>query len=329
MPWMDGEQIKKAKAVDLLTYLRENEPHELKESAPGEYRTVSHGSLVISKGMWCWNREGIGGRSALDYLIKVRGMDFLEAVQTILDARGVVYTILPEEKANSPPKSKTRAFYPPKPIHYSNKAVAYLQERGISPEVINRAMCEGTLYESRYYNPESPHHNAPVCVFAGKDESGKPVYAAMRGIGFDFKKDKAGSDKRFNFTLPAKKPDNRILFVFEAPIDLLSHATLQQRGCWGLEGHRLSLGGTSSLALISFLERNPQITRVVLNLDSDVAGLNAAESIKEQLRSDARFKHIRVSYNPPDNGAKDYNELLLRIVSLEREQKQKTKYSAR
>lgn len=32
--------------------------------------------------MW-WSR-GIGGKSALDYLIKVRGMDFVQAVQTIM-----------------------------------------------------------------------------------------------------------------------------------------------------------------------------------------------------------------------------------------------------
>ena len=32
--------------------------------------------------MW-WSR-GIGGKSALDYLIKVKGLDFVEAVETIM-----------------------------------------------------------------------------------------------------------------------------------------------------------------------------------------------------------------------------------------------------
>ena len=59
----------------------------------------------------------------------------------------------------------------------------------------------------------------------------------------------------------------------------------------------------------------------MLHLDMDAAGIAAAREIKAQLRADSRFKHIRVSYNPP-RGAKDYNEALLRVVSLEREQKQ-------
>ena len=71
MPWVSEEQLAQARQVDLLTYLQERAPHELVRSAPGEYRTVSHGSLVISNGAWYWNRGQIGGVSALDYLTKV------------------------------------------------------------------------------------------------------------------------------------------------------------------------------------------------------------------------------------------------------------------
>ncbi len=39
--------------------------------------------------MW-WSR-GIGGKSALDYLIKVRGMYFVEAVRTIMGNGSVSY----------------------------------------------------------------------------------------------------------------------------------------------------------------------------------------------------------------------------------------------
>ena len=348
MPWIDEEQVKQAKEVDLLTYLQQNEPHELIKSKYGtdEYRTKTHSSLVISKGLWVHNRTGQGGKSAVDFLIKMRGMGFLDAVKAVVGDGDTVgaraspsFSSLPVELVKpqpSQPQAKNWTFYPPKPQHYSSKAVSYLQKRGISPEVINRAMQEGTLYESRYYNPESKYHNIPVCVFAGKDETGKIVYAALRGIDTDFKIDKAGSNKCYNFTLPAKNPNSRHLLCFEAPIDLLSHATIQQRSGltanggaavqpgWDFDSHRLSLGGTSSVALISFLERNLQITRVMLHLDLDAAGIAAAREIKAQLRSDSRFKHIRVSYNPP-RGAKDYNEALCRVVSLEREQRQMQK----
>ena len=324
MPGVTSEQIKLAREVDLLSYLQANEPHELRQSKPGEYRTATHGSLVISNGKWYWNRGGFGGKSAINYLIKVRGMGFVEAVETILGARSSrEFPPLPVEIA----ELKKYRFHPPKPVRYSNRAVKYLQQRGISPEVISRALSSGILYESRYHNPKSGYHNAAVCVFTGKDESGKVVFAAMRGIDVDLKQDKAGADKRYNFHIPAKDPKSRHLAVFEAPLDALSHADLQYRNNWQTNVHRLSLGGTSSYSLTAFLLRNPQITRVMLHLDNDVSGLTAARKIKDQLAEDKRFRHIRVSVNPP-RGGKDYSEVLLRAVSLEREQKQLNRRNA-
>jgi hypothetical protein len=229
-----------------------------------------------------------------------------------------------KEKAQTPEKWK---FYAPKPLRYSNRAVLYLQRRGISPEVINRAMQIGIFYESTYYNPASEYHNAAVCVFAGKDETDKVVFASLRGIDTDLKMDKAGSDKKYNFRIPAKNPDSQHLAVFESPIDALSHATLQQHNGWKWNGHRLSLGGTSQLALTAFLKEHPQITRVMLHLDNDSAGLSAARKIKAQLSDDKRFKHIRISVNPSKDG-KDYNDFLLRTINMEREQKQSSRQKA-
>lgn len=320
MGWVSEEQVAAARGIDLLTYLQQREPNELVHSAPGEYRTATHGSLVISKGKWYWNRGQFGGVSALDYLIKIRGMEFTEAIEELAESgvSPIDTTALLEEKQK--PASKW-TFYPPKPQRYSNRAVSYLQARGISPEVIKQAARAGIFYESRYYNPRSEYHNTAVCVFAGRNESGKIVFAALRGIDSDFKLDKAGSDKRIGFCIPAKNKASRHLAVFEAPIDALSHATLQQRNGWKWDGYRLSLGGTSDVALISFLERNPQITRVIMHLDNDVAGFTAARKIKARLAADIQFRHIRVSVNPPRRG-KDYNDTLLHAIKMEQEQKQ-------
>ena len=99
--------------------------------------------------------------------------------------------------------------------------------------------------------------------------------------------------------------------VFEAPIDALSHATLQELEGWKWDGYRLSLGGTSHVALMAFLKRHPEIRRVNLYMDNDLGGLKNARRIKAMLREDPCFKHIRVGINPPRTG-KDYNEKLLR-----------------
>ena len=320
MPGVSEEQIVRVRKIDLLSYLQAYEPGELKPDGPGRYTTVSHGSLVISNGKWRWNRGQIGGSSALDYLIKMRGMGFVAAVEHLTGERAdYARTYQARAKAELPPPKYP--FYPPRVCRYATGAVSYLQGRGIHPEVIRHCIQLGILYESRYYNPKSEHHGTAVCVFAGKDEAGVIRFAAMRGIASDFKRDKAGSDKRFNFHIPASNPHSRHLALFEAPIDALSHASLQQRDGWKWDGHRLSLGGTSEVALISFLERNPQICRIVLHLDNDMAGIAAARKIKARLAGDSRFCRIRVSVNPPHRGAKDYNDLLIRDIEQDREQK--------
>ena len=327
MPGVSEEQVARARELDLLSYLQAYEPGELKPDGPGRFTTVTHGSLVISNGKWRWNRGQVGGVSALDYLMKVRGLDFVAAVEHLTGKRADTAKAYQAEAKSRPPTPRW-TFYPPRPCRYATGAVSYLQSRGISPEVIRRCIQSGILYESRYYNPQSQYHNNPVCVFAGKDETGAIKFAAMRGLSSDFKQDKAGSDKRFNFHIPAQNPGSRYLAVFEAPIDALSHATLQQRGGWSWDGHRLSLGGTSDVALIAFLERNPQISRIILHLDNDAAGITAARKIKTRLAADSRFSRIRVSVNPPHRGANDYNDLLLQDIQREREQKHRSRREA-
>ena len=83
MPFYDSEAIERARQVDLLTYLQTCEPQELVHVSGNVYCTRTHDSLRISNGKWCWFSRGIGGYSALDYLIKVNGCSFLEAMEAI------------------------------------------------------------------------------------------------------------------------------------------------------------------------------------------------------------------------------------------------------
>lgn len=84
MPYIPPEVVAKAKEMDLLTYLKNYEPGELVHFGGSTYCTRTHDSLKISNGKWCWFSRGIGGRTALDYLIKVREIPFIEAVEMIV-----------------------------------------------------------------------------------------------------------------------------------------------------------------------------------------------------------------------------------------------------
>ena len=84
MPYIPPDIVAKARETDLLTYLQNYEPQELVHFGGNTYCTREHDSLKISDGKWCWFSRGIGGRSALDYLIKVKGIQFTQAVEIIV-----------------------------------------------------------------------------------------------------------------------------------------------------------------------------------------------------------------------------------------------------
>lgn len=238
----------------------------------------------------------------------IRGYNLIDAVELLTGEtvqRASTYRSFSEKQTHRPNK-----LYLPWPKKCATAYVHYLQKRGISTNIINRCHQLGLLYEGLYKPKKSEKKYIPVCVFVGKDETGKERFACMRGLYDDLKKDVYGSDKAYSFCLPPERTHSSQVAVFEAPIDVLSHATLQEFDGWKWNGYRLSLGGTSPVALIAFLERHPEIRHVTLHMDNDLGGLKNARKIRDMLRAEPKYKHIRVGINPPHAG-KDYNEMLL------------------
>ena len=87
--FVSPDELRQARQCDLLTYLQAAQPQELVELRNGVYCLRSHDSLKISNGKWYWWSRGIGGRSALDYLIEVEGIPLVEAVQRINAMEGI------------------------------------------------------------------------------------------------------------------------------------------------------------------------------------------------------------------------------------------------
>ena len=301
------EQIAKAKEWDLLSYLQAHEPHELKRCGPREYCTRTHDSLKISNGKWCWNSRGIGGRTALDYLIKVQGMDFVSAVETLCGYRA------PPPQQRPAPKPR-KPFALPKASRFPSMMLSYLQGRGIHPDLIRECIKAGTLYEScRYQN----------CVFVGRDLEGCARFACLRGTRDNFRMDVESSDKRYNFCLSAADPKCPRLAVAESPIDALSLATLVKLsgGEWR-DSHYLSLGGTAPRAMLQFLHDHPHVTQVSLCLDNDKAGIVGMERLEAAIRDDPELSQrvTLIYHNPPSaEHGKDYNEFLCAHIQATRQ----------
>jgi len=303
---LSDEQIEHARSIDVLDYLMYHEPGSIRKSGANEYCLVEHDSFKMSNGKWNWWSQGYGGHSALDYLMKVHNMGFVDAVQSLTNG---VYQHKELPKMNSPPKAKTppKPFRLPKANRNIDRVYAYLRGRGISKELIKRCLYAGILYESTSHR----------CVFVGKDGN-TPKFACERGTVDDWKKDVSGSNKQFSFVLPPENPEaNTIntLAVFESPIDTLAHHEIHDIGQTGWKGFRLSLGGVSSLALTSFLDRHPEIKNVQLCFDNDTAGKDATNRIIKELLSDKRFSHLKITIAPPPIG-KDYADTLQAVRQL-------------
>jgi hypothetical protein len=296
------DQIALAKQIDLLSYLQRWEPGSLKKSGVNEYCLTDDRYLKISNGKWNWFSQGIGGKTALDFLIHVRKVPFVDAVRTLLNDDGVSFSqpVRPLPKPITPQKSERKAFVLPKANNAGYKAIAYLQKRGIDNDIILRCRTEGLFYES------TPNHN---CVFVGKDTSGQARFATLRGTsGALFRRDVDGSDKRYGFNLPSSDRNSEAVIVTESAVDALSVASLRklENADW-LDSHYLSLGGANTVALTQFLSDRPQITAIRLCLDNDSTGVSAMEKIQAEYSG---IYDVTVHVPPVDCG-KDCNDLLM------------------
>lgn len=307
MPYIAPEVITEAKRMDLLTYLREYEPGELVKFSSNTYTTRTHDSLKISNGKWMWWSRGIGGKSALDYLIKVRGMDFVQAVQTIMGNGSVSF-----------PTCKNIKSYEEQPLLLPQKSPTtevvfdYLFGRGIDYEIINHCLEQELIIESL------PYHNA---VFIGYDENKEPKYAAYRATNQSrIMGDCTGSKKQYSFRLTAENTGE--VHLFECAIDLLSYATLMK-----LEGkdwrqfNLVSLAGVYSpkqkiedskvpVTLGRLLEKDKTIRRIVLHLDNDIAGRKATKALQTILSD-----KYEVVDDPPQYG-KNVNDFLCKRLGI-------------
>ena len=133
------EQIERARGVDLIAFLRQYEPGELKRVGQS-WTLKSHDSMRISAdGRWNWFSQSVGGGDAISFLQKVHSMTFPEAIRTL--AGEDYQTLRTDQSAREPPQRKE--FSLPPRNQNNRRAFAYLCARGIDPEIITHCMRRG------------------------------------------------------------------------------------------------------------------------------------------------------------------------------------------
>ena len=274
------EQIARANQTDLVSFL--NAQGEQLVKSGREYRWKKHDSVTVSGNRWYRHSQSKGGYP-VDFVMEFYHATFPEAVKMPIGEEG-------EGRQKSCP-APSPDFRLPEKSETNETVIKYLTEiRRLEKNLVEEWIAGGNIYE------EKKHHNV---VFVGRDADGIPRYAHCRGTGeIKYRGDVAGSDKSYGFC--HRGADNQ-LFVFEAAIDLLSFIQLFPKD-WKKRSY-LSLGGVSSVALMTFLSERPQITSIFLCLDNDHAGNEACEKLAGEIPDGYRVIRLKPA-------RKDWNEIL-------------------
>ena len=337
MAYIKPEIMKKIKQVDLLTYLSNYHPERLKKISHDTYCIRDHDSLHISNGLWHWQSMGIGGKSALDFLIKVDNYSFLDAAEIIANNMALKE---PEYIPYSE-KEKDKKLQKPLISKDNSAAIDYLLSRGIAYDIIHYCISHYMILQTVYNNPETGKTYSNVAFIGYDKETQKARHIALRGINSDFIGDATGSDKRYSFCIESVDPNCRTVHVNEAPIDALSQATL-----FTLDGkefnhaHILALTGAYAprnetkeikipIALLQFLKDHPKVDTIVFHLDLDRTGRLATKLMMESMKN--KMPDYKC-YDEPPKHYKDTNDSLcirLGIQSMKKRKKIDWKHQER
>ena len=293
IPYTDEEK-QLANSVDLERFLQMR--GEKLERAGREYKLIyydgsgKHDSITINGSTWFDHKNQVGG-GAIKFMRHFYGMDFQTAMNELL-GRSV------SSICRSPPKAevkeeKPKEFKLPEKNSDMHRVYAYLiKQRFIAPEIITHFARQHTLYEDK------EHHNA---VFVGFDENGVPRQAHKRStnsFGKTFRMTCEGSDTRYSF---AHFGESEKLFVFEAPIDLLSYLTLNPEN-WQQHSY-IAMNGVYENAVLTALKNHSNLSEIILCVDNDEGGIDAVDRLTDILKEHGYENISRIA---PEN--KDFNE---------------------
>ena len=295
IPFTDEEK-QLANSVDLAEYLRVR--GEKLERAGREYKLIysddsgKHDSITIRGSTWFDHKNQTGG-GAIKFMQHHYGMDFPTAVQELLGQRVTSLSSVPLKSTNQSEKQKD--FRLPEANNNMHRVFAYLiKQRFIAPEVITHFAKRKLLYEDK------EHHNA---VFVGVDENGVPRQAHKRStstFGNSFRQTIEGSDTKYSF---AHFGESGKLFIFEAPIDMLSYLTLNPQD-WQKHSY-IAMNGVYENAVLTALKGHSNLSEIVICTDNDVGGIDAADRLSDILKEKgyADIKRLVPEF-------KDWNECL-------------------
>ena len=302
--FVEPDVLAELRKVDALSYLLQYEGQELKSEGANRYRLKSNHSCTVSGRGWYDFGTGEGGKSAIDFLVKMRGYSLSEACEIVGGAKIAIVPHTSQER-------KTGKFEMPEPNATCGRVIKYLLGRGIDKDIIMFCIENKLLYEAKDYGS---------AVFVGYDENDIVKYGFIRGTldTSSFRREVDFSQKKYGFRIA--KSENTILNISEAIIDGLSVATLYKLSGydWNSQNY-LPLGGVYQKgttddrkqldkypSILRYLGEYPPPEQINIWFDNDPIGREASEYLREELLQICDNVKIRL----PSRG-KDWNGYLV------------------
>lgn len=261
--YFTDEQKQRANEVDLEDFLSRQGEKLLRSGR--EKRLASDHSITVRGNRW-YDHAAEKGGCAIDFVQMFYHSTFPEAVTMLLGG----------EQGQAYRPSETRPQEPPKPFALPEanadmrRVYAYLtRTRCLPRNIVSEFAKAGMIYEDAKY------HNA---VFVSYDAEGTARHAHKRGTytkGEAFKGNVDGCDPRYSFHYIGQ---DDTVYVFEAPIDMLSFIAMYQKD-WRQHSY-VALCGVAEHALLQLLKDAPHVKKSGLCLDNDKAGIQARERLK-------------------------------------------------
>ena len=295
--YVSKDMINKAMQVDLLEYAKSLGMEFETRGRNNTFYQKGHSlNITRSKNMYYRFSTGKGG-NVINFAMEQNGWTFQQAVRSLCGEE--IQKSVPKQTyipAKQIPEHKEKMILP-KANSDARRAFANLvKTRHIDSQIVTQLMREHKIYENDKHS----------CVFVGFDKNGQAGYASVRStytMGNSYRGDVKNSDKRHCFTLNGKSDS---VYVFEAPIDAMSHATLTKVSGWDWqEDWRIALGGVSDLGLQQFLSLHPEIKNIHFATDNDEQGKKVLEN---EYNTDGTIKKVGYMQKYKDKGYEVFRE---------------------
>lgn len=286
-----------AMEVPLADFLRAHGVHLIPKGR--EFCTEEHDSLSIPPDKGCWRQYSRTGRNGkvltgngIDYLVRFEHYSPLQAMEALVEHAYGANAILhlsrpPDIRARNAqvhiksPIIKNPGELPEKETENLRPLYGYLcgkpPGRCLDPDIVRACVKAGSIFLSKKpWNGKFIHN----VVFLGFDKQHNVRYAFERGTtsGSDFKHEMEWSDNSYGFCIGGS-PQSTTLYIFEAPIDAASAATMikQKGGDWEKDP-LISNSGVADAACERYAKEHPNIKKMCFCYDNDKAGNKAAHA---------------------------------------------------